>query len=101
MDTAEGEPGNAVTKKQLAIVRGEIEAGLVFAAGAIEFARTSLARALTCRFDAEECYGRAVAIMRQLEIPADQLGGLEILMTQLRERLDVVRNVTLPPSEAA
>jgi hypothetical protein len=80
-------------------VQGEIEAGLEFAANAIEYQSTNLTRAETFRADAKDCYATAIDLIRQ----AGSMQGwpLETMLDELQRRLDLLRSTKLVSSVAA
>jgi hypothetical protein len=95
-------PGTAeLERRSFLSVRAEVEAGIVFAAAAIEYQRSNPTRSKTCRAEAEDCY--ATAINRTLlgELPEDQLHELETMLVELRRRLELLRSAELPSAAAA
>jgi hypothetical protein len=82
-------------------VQGEIEAGLVFAANAIEYQRTNSTRAETFRADAQDCYWTAISIIRQDGSMQGWPLELETMLDELQRRLDLLRSTRLVSSAAA
>ncbi|HTS28005.1 MAG TPA: hypothetical protein VMH81_19160 [Bryobacteraceae bacterium] len=83
-------------------ILGEIEAGLVFAAAAIEFQHSNPTRCATCHADAQDCYATAIDLMRQ---GGSMRGGwpleIEEMLQELQRRLGVLRGTKLVSSAAA
>lgn len=71
-------------------VQGEIEAGIVFAAAAIEYQRSNPTRAETCRAEAEDCYATAINIL-QAGLTEDRFQELETSLYELQRRLELLR----------
>jgi hypothetical protein len=82
-------------------VLGEIEAGLVFAANAIEYQRINPTRAETCRADAQDCYATAINLIRQAGSMQGWPQELESMLDELQQRLDLLRGTMLVSSAAA
>ena len=82
-------------------VQAEVEAGLVFAAAAIEYQTTHPARAETCRAEAEDCKATALDLIREAGFTQDELYELNPILNQLQERLSRLRLMKAPSSAAA
>ena len=82
-------------------VQGEIEAGLVFAAGAIEYQWTNPRRAETLRADAEDCFLEALKLVRQGDVVGECPFELELMLLELQQRLDLLREAERVSSTAA
>jgi hypothetical protein len=91
----------AELERNLYLVQGEIEAGLVFAAAAIEYQHSNPARSKTCRADAEEFYAKAIELLRQDGSQRDHPQELATMLDELRHRLDVIRPAKLRTFAAA
>jgi hypothetical protein len=82
-------------------VRGEIEAGLVFAANGIEDQGTDPMKAATFRADAQDCYSTASKLIRQAGSMHGWPQELETMLDELQRRLDLLRGTTLVSTVAA
>jgi hypothetical protein len=82
-------------------VKGEIEAGLVFAANAIEYQGTNPTRAAAFRADAQDCYATAINLLRQAGSIQGWPQELEIMLDELQRRLGLLRSTKLVSSVAA
>lgn len=82
-------------------VHGEIEAGLVFAANAIEYQYKNPTRSETCRADAEDCYATAISLIRHAGSTEDQPHELKTMLDELQRRLDLLRGTRRSSSVAA
>lgn len=82
-------------------VEGELEAGIVFAANAIEYWHINPNRAVTFRADAQDCYETAVNIICQTG--SMQVWPVEVgtMLDELRRRLDLLRGMKVVFSAAA
>src|SRR5579863_3892516 len=82
-------------------VQGEIEAGLVFAAAAVEYQHSSPMRAATFRADAQDCYATAINLIRQAGSIQGWPQELETMLDELQGRLDLLNGTKLGSSVAA
>jgi hypothetical protein len=82
-------------------VLGEIEAGLVFAANAVEYQRTDPTRAETFRADAKDCYATAIDLIRQSGSMQGWPQELDTMMDEFQRRLRMLRATKLVSSAAA
>jgi len=82
-------------------VQGEIEAGLIFAANAIEYQRTDPTRAETFRADAKDCYATAIDLIRQAGSMQGWPQELDAMLDELQRRLGLFRGTKLVSSAAA
>ncbi len=81
-------------------MQGEIEAGLVFSAAAIEHEQGDPGNAETCRAEAEDCFRTALALIRQFGLMPDRIRELQPTLNMLEERLNGLGH-TRPKSAAA
>ncbi len=72
-------------------VKGELEAGLVYAANASEYQDTDPATAAVFLADAEDCYATALKLLRQSRTIHGSTMELEVLLDELRGRLAISR----------
>src|SRR6266568_4850826 len=82
-------------------LEGEIEAGFVFAAAAEEYWNCDGARARACYADALGCYSTAVSSIGKARLTDNERQMLSSLLSELRRRLDLLRENKLLPSAAA
>ena len=82
-------------------VKGEIEAGIVFADNAIEYWDSNPSRALSFRADAQDCYETASLLIQQAGPSHRWPQELGAMMDDLKGRLDVLRRTQLIASVAA
>ncbi len=90
-----------IERNRFEFLQGEIEAGFVFAAAAVEYQSTDPAAALTCRSEAEDCYSTSLKTTRQSGLTNDQRQRVEAMLQELRATLDRLQAVKHPPSAAA
>jgi len=81
-------------------IQGEIEAGLVFAANAIEYQRSNPILAAPFLANAQDCYSTAINLMGQAGSIQVWPQELETMLAELQRRLDLLRG-TMVSSVAA
>ncbi len=82
-------------------VKGELEAGLVYAANAIEYQRTNPMRAAAFRADAQDCYAVATRLLRESGSIQGWPPELGAMLDELQGRLETYRHAKLVLSAAA
>jgi hypothetical protein len=90
-----------IERNRFEYLHGEIEAGFVFAAAAVEYQATDPEAALTCRTEAEDCYSTSLKTTRQSGLTSEQRQRLEAMLQELRATLDRIVAVKRSPSAAA
>jgi hypothetical protein len=76
---------------RIRFVKGELEAGLVFAANAIAYHDRDPEAAKTFGDDAEDCYATALKLLRQPKMINGWTLELEAMLDELRVRLANIR----------
>jgi hypothetical protein len=82
-------------------IQGEIEAGLVFAANAIEYQRRNPTLAAPFLANAQDCYSTAINLMGDTWSMQGWPLELETMLDELRRRLDLFHGRKLVSSAAA
>ena len=82
-------------------IKGDIEAGLAFAAAAIEYQWENPPRAKACRGDAEGCYGHAFNLLAHGSFSEAELVELTAMLDELLEWIDLSRPSGLSAFAAA